>query len=71
MDSRSELAVARPSPQLIATLRQGKEELRAIRRAMSLPEKIAQVLELQKLQYPLLARRRALPEWMRPWDVEP
>jgi hypothetical protein len=61
----------RPTPELLAQLAAGKEALRAERRAMSLPEKVRQVLELQKIQYPLIARRRPLEWWERPWDIEP
>jgi hypothetical protein len=38
---------------------------------MPLPEKVRQVIELQRLVYPLLARRRALEPWERPWEIEP
>ena len=38
---------------------------------MSLPEKIRQVMELQRLQYPLLALQRTLEPWERPWDIDP
>ena len=80
MASRSEGSAAgstavrlrpRPSPELIARLRQGKADLRRAREAMSLREKIRQVIELQRLQYPLLKRQRLLESWERPWDVEP
>ena len=76
MDSRSENAPpvpkrARPSASLTATLRRGKAELRREREHMPLPEKVRQVIELQRLVYPLLARRRALEPWERPWEIEP
>jgi hypothetical protein len=61
----------RPSAELIAKLRQGKADLRREREALPLREKIRQVLELQRLQYPLLARQRTLEPWERPWDIEP
>jgi hypothetical protein len=38
---------------------------------MPLPEKVRQVIELQRFVYPLLARRRALEPWERPWEIEP
>lgn len=38
---------------------------------MPLPDKVRQVIELQKAVYPLLLRRRDLEPWERPWDVEP
>ena len=38
---------------------------------MPLPDKVRQVLELQKVVYPLLVRRRNLEPWERPWEIEP
>jgi hypothetical protein len=38
---------------------------------MPLPEKVRQVIELQRFVYPLLARQRALEPWERPWELEP
>lgn len=61
----------RPGPELLRSLREGKGALRRKRRAMPLPEKIRQVLALQRLQHPLLARQRSLRSWEQPWDVEP
>ena len=61
----------RPSPDLLNTLRKGKERLRQDRMSLPLPEKIRQVLELQRLQHPLLAKQRPLRWWERPWDVDP
>jgi hypothetical protein len=52
-------------------LRQAKAELHARQRQMSLKEKVAMVLELQRIYLPLLKRRRPLLPWERPWDVEP
>src|SRR5712692_8986786 len=76
MVSRSEGAAAvglrpRPSAELLAKLRQGKAELRLEREGLSLREKVRQVMELQRIQYPLLARQRPLEPWERPWDIEP
>lgn len=62
---------ARPSPELIAKLRQGKAELRFEREALALREKVRQVMELQRLQHPLLAQQRPLQDWERPWEIEP
>lgn len=62
---------ARPSEQLIARLRRGKTELRRDRERLPLPEKVRQVIELQRFVYPLLARRRPLEPWEHPWPVEP
>ena len=62
---------ARPSSDLLAKLRAGKSELRRHRERLPLPEKVRLVIELQRVVYPLLARRRALEAWERPWKVEP
>ena len=76
MGSRSKLpdvdaARPRPSPELLGQLRAGKAALRQRRIALPLPEKIRQLLELQRIQVTFLARRRPLRSWERPWDVEP
>lgn len=39
--------------------------------AAPLREKVRVLLELQRQDLPLLARRRALRPWERPWDVTP
>ena len=52
-----------------ARLRAGKDELRARRRNLSLPEKVAQVVELQRAVLPLLRRRRALKPWEEVWTL--
>jgi hypothetical protein len=62
---------ARSSTDLVAKLRAGKSELRRDRERLPLREKVRLVIELQRVVYPLLARRRALEAWERPWDVEP
>lgn len=62
---------ARPTAELLDRVRRGKAELRARRTAMSLKEKVAVVLELQRLYLPLLERHWPLASWERPWNVEP
>ena len=62
---------ARPTPELMSRLRQAKAELHTRQRQMSLKEKVAMVLELQRIYLPLLERRRPLAPWEHPWDVEP
>lgn len=61
----------RPSAELLTALRAGKAALRQRRIDLPLREKVRQVLALQRLQHPLLAARRPLRTWERPWDVEP
>jgi hypothetical protein len=52
-------------------LRTGKESLRKQRRELSLPEKVEQVVQLQRIVLPQIERRRALKAWERVWDLEP
>ena len=61
----------RPTPELLAALRAGKSALRDERRAMSLPEKVRAVIELQRACLPLLARQRPLDPWEKVWSAEP
>jgi hypothetical protein len=72
MDLRSEQPErARPSPELLARLRAGKALLRERRAALPLPEKVAQLLLLQRLQFPLIRNQRPLRSWERPWEIQP
>jgi hypothetical protein len=52
-------------------LREGKRRLRAERIAMTLPEKVRQVVELQRIAVPMIRRRRALREHERVWVLSP
>ena len=52
-------------------LRAGKQILRARRRNLTLPEKVAQVVELQRIVLPQLRRRRALKAWEKVWNLQP
>lgn len=38
---------------------------------LPIKEKVRILLELQKQDLPLLARRRELKWWEKPWDIEP
>jgi hypothetical protein len=61
----------RPTPELLASLRAGKRELHAQQRDLPLPEKIRQLLELQKIDFAIrTARGEKLESWQRPWDIE-
>jgi len=76
MGSRSEKVPGtgrrpRPSAELLDRLREGKSELRRSREQLSVPEKIRQILELQRLHFPLLSKQRTLEPWERPWELEP
>ena len=62
---------ARPTPALLASLRTGKALLHEERAHMTLREKVAMVLELQRLCLPLLERRRQLAPWEKLWSVTP
>jgi hypothetical protein len=54
---------------VISRLREGKRQLRRERVAMSLPEKIRQVVELQKVHVTIVGRRRALSPLERVWPL--
>ena len=62
---------ARPTPELLAQLRAGKDQLRRRRLTLSLPEKVRQLLALQRIQATMIARQRPLRSWERPWDIDP
>lgn len=57
-------------PDEIRKLREGKRELRASRVAMSLPEKVREVVRLQRAVLPIIRRRRKLKAWERVWPLE-
>ena len=50
-------------------LRGGKQHLRKQRLSMSLPEKVQQVVELQKVVLPAIRRRRPLRAWESVWKL--
>lgn len=59
---------ARPSPELLERLREGKRRLHEAARNLSPEEKVLRVIELQKIVLPLIARRRPLRSHEKPWD---
>jgi hypothetical protein len=61
----------RPTTELLDRLRAGKEELHAEQRDLSLPEKVRQLLALQKIDYEIRKARDELQTWEVPWDIEP
>ena len=54
---------------VIQTLRDGKRELHRRRVAMSLEEKVRQVVELQKVYVTIVGQRRALRPLERVWPL--
>lgn len=62
---------ARPSGQLMERLHRSKMALHASRARMPLRQKVAAVIELQRVYLPLLERHRPLLPWEHPWSVEP
>lgn len=60
-----------PLPETIQKLRDGKTVLRRERVAMSLPEKVRQVVELQKIHVAVVGRRRTLQPHEKVWDLRP
>lgn len=63
-------AMAFIPPDLMDRLREGKRELLRARIAMTLPEKIRQVVELQKVFVTVVGRRRPLEPHERVWPLE-
>ena len=57
------------APDILNRLRQAKRELRRQRVAMSLPEKIREVVKLQKVHVTIVGRRRALRPLERVWPL--
>ena len=62
----------RPTPELLASLRAGKQALHAAQRELPLREKVRQLLELQKIDFAIrTARGEQLEPWQKPWEIEP
>lgn len=59
------------TPDAIQKLRDGKRALRRERIAMSLEEKVRQVVELQKIHVAVVGRRRKLRPLERVWQLLP
>ena len=53
----------------LESLREGKQKLREIRRDMSLPDKVKQVIALQRIEVEMIRRRRPLTERERVWPL--
>ena len=60
----------RPSAD-VAELLERKRAWHRAQAAAPLQEKVRILLELQRQDLPLIARRRPLRPWERPWDVTP
>lgn len=56
-------------PDVLQRLRSGKRELRHKRVAMSLEDKVRQVVELQKVHVAVVGRRRMLQPLERVWQL--
>lgn len=57
------------SDALLTKLRIGKRELRAARRAMSLPDKVREVVQLQRVTLSAIHRRRKPSELEYVWPL--
>lgn len=58
-----------PTENTLDRLREGKQKLRQSRREMSLPEKVRQVVALQRIEVEMIRRRRPLSERERVWPL--
>lgn len=60
---------ARPTEEILQAIYESKRSLHDEHRAFSLPEKVRQVMELQRIDYEMRTRRGEVLEWwQRPWD---
>jgi hypothetical protein len=62
------MSSARPSPDLLERLREGKRRVHSAARTLSPEAKVRQVIELQRIVLPQIARRRALRKHEFVWD---
>lgn len=62
---------SRPTAELLASIRKSKRDIHASQRDLPLPEKVRQVLALQKIDYAIRSARGELRSWEKPWDIEP
>jgi hypothetical protein len=53
--------------EVLETLREGKPQLREERRNITLPEKAAEVVRLQRIVLPMIRARRELEPWEHVW----
>jgi hypothetical protein len=60
--------MSRPSAELLERLREDKRRLHSAARALSLPEKVRRVIELQHIVLPQIALRRPLRNYEFVWD---
>ncbi len=60
-----------PVPKEVKELLERKRAWHRARAAAPLQEKVRVLLELQRQDLPLIARRRLLRPWERPWNVTP
>ena len=60
----------RVSPTTTKSLRNGKQTLRVARRSLSLPEKVRQVVELQKIAVKIAKSQGRLEPRQRVWDLD-
>ena len=60
---------ARPTEELMQSIYASKRALHAFHRELSLPEKVRQVIELQRIDYEMRMQRGETREWwQRPWE---
>ena len=57
------------SDDVIRRLRDGKAELRQMRRSASLHDKLRELVRAQRMYLQIVRTRRPLKPWERPWDI--
>jgi hypothetical protein len=58
-------------PESVTALFERKRAWHRAQAALPLKEKVRILLTLQRQELPLIAKRRPLRPWERPWDIEP
>ncbi len=60
----------RPTSELTETQARAKMEWRRTMATLPLREKVAIVVEMQRRLVPIIAQRRTLQWWERPWEID-
>ena len=71
IETELESLPARPTPELMESLFEAKRRWHEQQARLPITEKFRILLQMQRDYLPLIASRRPLQPWERPWEVEP
>lgn len=72
MNTEAQTQETRPDPGPAAeAIFEAKRRWHKAQARLPLREKVRILLEMQRRDLPLIARRRPLAPWEKPWDIEP